>query len=110
MTWPAPYRRDYFFFASGLRWQQVLDTPPRGGNGYLILAHQYIAARLNLGAGATAPASISAILNQATAFFNSGANLDTCANADCDLQKTWAGILDTYNNGLYPGAPKHCPD
>jgi hypothetical protein len=107
---PAPFDRNAPFFGSGLTWQQILDTPPKGGNAYIILAHQYIAARLNLAAGASAPASIINVLIQATAFFTSGADLNTCSGSDCELQKTWAGILDTYNNGQYPGAPGHCPD
>lgn len=110
VVWPAPFSRTAPFFSGGLTWQQILDTPPKGGNAYIILAHQYIAARLNIAAGASAPSSIQAIISQATTFFASGANLDTCSAEECETQKTWAGILDTYNNGLYPGAPKHCPD
>lgn len=110
VVWPAPYGRSAMFFSSGLTWQQVLDTPPKGGNAYLILAHQYIAARLNIAAGASAPASIQTVIANATTFFNSGANLFTCSGSDCETQKTWAGILDIYNNGLYPGAPRHCPE
>jgi len=110
VVWPAPYGRTAMFFSSGISWQQILETPPKGGDAYLILAHQYIAAVLNIAAGASAPASIQTIIASATTFFNSGANLNTCSGSACETQKTWAGILDTYNNGLYPGAPKHCPD
>lgn len=110
VVWPAPFSRSAPFFSSTLSWQQIMDAAPQGGNAYIILAHQYIAAQLNIAAGASAPSSIQTIISQATAFFNSGANLDSCRGSDCATQKTWAGILDTYNNGLYPGAPKHCPD
>jgi hypothetical protein len=110
VTWPAPYSRTTMFFSSGLTWQQILETAPQGGNGYLILAHQYIAALLNRAGGASAPSSVQTTLNNATAFFSSGANLDSCGGSACETQKTWAGILDTYNNGFYPGAPQHCPE
>lgn len=110
VIWPAPYSRDAMFFSSGLTWQQILDTPPQGGNAYLILAHQYIAAVLNRARGASAPASLQNILNNATTWFSSGTNLDSCSGSACETQKNWAGLLDTYNNGLYPGAPGKCPD
>lgn len=110
VIWPAPYSRDATFFSSGLTWQQILETPPQGGNAYLILAHQYIAAVLNRAAGASAPSSLKTIINNATAWFSSGTNLDSCSSSACETQKNWAGLLDTYNNGQYPGAPPHCPE
>lgn len=110
LDWPGAHERGDIFFSSGLSWQDLFDTSSQGGNGYVILAHQYMAAVLNIAAGASAPASILAVLADARAYFNSGATLDSCANSACETQKTWAGILDTYNNGLYPGAPKACPD
>lgn len=110
VLWPAPRSRDLMFFSSGLTWQQILETPPKGGNAYLILAHQYIAAVLNRASGASAPSSLRTIITNATAWFSSGTNLDSCNASDCENQKNWAGLLDTYNNGLYPGATGHCPD
>jgi hypothetical protein len=107
VVWPAPYSRQALFFSSGLSWQQILDTPPRG-SGYLILAHQYIAAVLNRAAGASAPSGVQSVINAAGTWFSSGTVPSTCGPGDCATQKTWAGILDTYNNGQYPGAPKHC--
>ncbi len=109
VVWPSPYSRTAMFFSSGLTWQQILDTPPSGGNAYLILAHQYIAAVLNRAAGASAPTSLQTIISNATTWFSSGTNLDSCRASDCDTQKNWAGLLDTYNNGQYPGGPPHCP-
>lgn len=109
VIWPAPYSRDSYFFASGLTSQQVLDAPVRG-SGYLILAKQYLAAVLNYAAGASAPPSIIAAINEAQAFFASGTTPGSCGPGGCEAQKNLAAILDTYNNGQYPGAPKHCPD
>jgi hypothetical protein len=110
VVWPAPYKRGDYFYASTLTAQQILDTPPSGGNAYLILAHQTLAALMNKAAGASVPAGVDTVLNQATAWFSAGVNLDTCRASACELQKSWAGILDTYNQGQYPWAPRHCPN
>ncbi len=110
VQWPAPYSRTATFFSSGLTWQAILDTPPAGGNGYIILAHQYIAAVLNRAAGASVPSALQTVLNQATAYFNSGADPSDCGGASCQTQKEWAQILDAYNNGNYAGAPSSCAD
>lgn len=110
VLWPSRYDPDAPFFSSALTWRRVLETPPQGGNGYLILAHQYIAALLNIANRASAPAGVRSVIDQATNYFTGGATPDSCGGAACATQKTWAGILDTYNNGLYPGAPAHCPD
>lgn len=110
VAWPAPSARDALFHSSGLTWQQVLDTPPKQGNAYRILAHQFIPAVLNRAGGASAPSAVQNTINQARTFFASGTTLQSCAKDACGTQKTWAAILDTYNNGLYPGAPAACPD
>ena len=110
VIWPAPLSRTAIFFSSGQTWQQIFETPPQGGNAYLILAHQYIAARLNRAAGASAPGSLQTIINQSTTWFAGGTTLDSCSGSACSTQKNWAGMLDTYNNGQYPAAPQHCPD
>ena len=46
-AWPRRFDPNAIFFASGKSWMEVLKTPPRG-NAYYILAHQFIAAGLNL--------------------------------------------------------------
>jgi hypothetical protein len=108
VIWPLPFGRNAPFFLSGLTWQQVLNTPA-GGNGYYILAYQYIAAVLNQANGASVPVGVQSVLNDAQGFFAGGATPATCSAASsCGLQKTWAGILDIYNNGNYPGGPQHC--
>jgi hypothetical protein len=45
--WPARLNPATIFHTSGQSWVDVLNTPPRG-NAYYILAHQFIAAALNL--------------------------------------------------------------
>jgi hypothetical protein len=105
VLWPK-YDRHAVFYASGLSWQQVLDSPPRG-DAYFILAHQYIAAVLNLAAGASAPNSLRSVVVAANIWFNT-AKPGVCVKGACPLQRAWASVLDEYNNGDYPGAPKHC--
>jgi len=107
VVWPK-YDRHAAFYASGLSWQQVLDSPPRG-DAYFILAHQYIAAVLNLAAGATAPNSLRSVVVAANIWFNT-ATPGVCIKGACQLQRAWASVLDEYNNGDYPGAPKHCDE
>jgi hypothetical protein len=111
VEWPAPYDRNASFFSSGLTWQQVLTTPA-SGNGYIILGAQYIAAVLNVANKACHPDGVQDILDQSESFFN-GTTTPSAAcpsPSSCGLQKSWATILDNYNNGLYPGGPAHCGD
>ena len=109
VVWPAGFDRNAPFFSSGLTWQQIMDRPTRG-DAYLILAHQYVAAVLNRAAGASAPSGVQTVINAATAWFNSGVALGECTAGGCPLQRAWAGVLDAYNNGVYPGAPQHCDE
>jgi len=108
VAWPSPYSRDAVFFLSGQTWQQVMDTPVNASQGYYQLAHQYIAAVLNVANGASAPAGVQAILDQAATWFTMNGPGACVAAGSCGAQKTWAGVLDEYNNGLYPGGPGHC--
>jgi len=51
---------DGMFFDTDWTWMEVLQAPPKGGNSYLILAHQYIAAYLSSTVnGATPPAELA---------------------------------------------------
>jgi hypothetical protein len=108
VVWPKGYDRNAPFFRSGLIWQEVLDSPVRG-DAYFILAHQYIAAVLNIGSGASAPNSLRSIVLAAGSWFAT-ATTGVCVKGACQLQRSWASVLDEYNNGDYPGAPKHCDE
>jgi hypothetical protein len=105
-TWPLPYVRTDAFFSSGLTWDQVLNMPD-GGNVYLKLAHQYIAAVLNQANGASAPQGIQQTLDLAYEWFltHSYGSYPASSNG---TQVDWAAILNEYNNGIYPGGPPHC--
>jgi hypothetical protein len=108
-NWPTDYQPSASFYFSGQTWLQVLLTEPQG-NAYYILAHQYIAAVLNKANGAYVPAGIQSILDSAASWFNSNYPSSCAEKGSCQEQKDWAAVLDTYNQGNYPGGPPHCED
>ena len=66
---PAPYDarwaligEDTAFFSSGKTWYQAINQSSAGGNAYYILAHQYIAARLNIAGGTGSTPAVNAAL------------------------------------------------
>lgn len=103
----GPLEEDTLFFNSGKTWYEVFWTAP-AGNAYYNLAHQYMAAKLNVLNGA-APASVSATLTAAEALFNAqGAGDTTLSRAERTLALSLATTLDNYNNGLI--GPGHCSE
>ncbi|MCA9195529.1 MAG: hypothetical protein KDB03_27345 [Planctomycetales bacterium] len=114
---PAPYDdtwaqigEDTTFFLSGQSYYQVLWTSP-AGNVYYNLAHQYIAAKLNLLNGA-AGADVQGTFDNATSLL-SQYTPSTIAGlkANNPTRKEFvklASILDQYNNGLI--GPGHCSE
>jgi hypothetical protein len=104
--WPVPDSPTDLFFSSGQTWQYYLDNP--GGNGYNILAVQYIAALLDKANGSCVPTGVQEILDDATAWFNANGPSACPLAKDCGVQKDWGKILDDYIQGIYPGSPGHC--
>jgi len=106
-TWDKlPKAESTIFFLSGQDYCEVFATEPGDGGKYYILAHQYIAAQLNMLNGASASAVISTF-NESTDFLNTYTPNDV--NYDQDLQSKaveLGGILDDYNNGII--GPGHC--
>jgi hypothetical protein len=98
-VWPSPFLPSATFFNSGKTWLYELSAPPKGGDAYLILAHQWIAATLNIASGASVPAAVQSAYDSATNYFKTGVGSDP---------KGWAATLDDYNNGLAAGGPSHC--
>lgn len=92
------------FFNSGKTYIEIMNMPPAGGNSYLQLAHQYIAAVLNLN-GASDPVINSAISTAAGYFAGHTAGSYFIKNAGWT---SLAGTLDGFNNGLI--GPGHCDD
>jgi hypothetical protein len=118
---PAPYDNtwamigeDAAFFSSGQSYYQVLWTEPKGGNAYYILAHAYIAARLNMLNGASVPDDVQNAFDAASVLFGSNSPNSVGHNkgkGSSDLRATFLGyavILDEYNNG--DTGPGHCSE
>ncbi len=112
---PAPYDEtwaqigeDGLFFLSGQSWYKVLWTPPEGGNAYYILAHAYIAARLNILNGASSTAEVDAALDWAQSFFDTYTPTYKLSKTVRSLAIARAATLDSYNNGLI--GPGHCSE
>lgn len=108
VVWPSPYSRDAGFYLSGQTWQQVMDASVNSAPGYYQLAHQFIAASLNVANGAYVPTGISDTLALADAWFGSNVPANCSAAGSCGAQRDWAKVLDQYNNGQYAGGPPHC--
>ncbi len=116
---PAPYDDTWAelpdgagtdFFLSGQNYHDVLRTPPKGGNGYYILARQYIAAELNMLSGASIPEATADDWDDATGLFNTYSP-EEIAGLKGEERGLWvmlAEVLDQYNNGLI--GPGHCDD
>ncbi len=122
---PAPYDDNWAllangadtpFFNSGQTYFEVLWTPPQRGNAWYILAHQYIAAELNVLNGAAIPPAVLADWTAAGALLQQwdadgpgtpGENLvprGPARNAAIAL----AGSLADYNEGTT--GPGHCDE
>lgn len=97
------------FYNSGKTYLEILKLAPKGGNAYIILAHQFIAAELSVGAGASTTSAVDAALTGAAAYFaGASAGIPKPHGALRDQLITWATVLDDYNNGLI--GPGHCAD
>jgi hypothetical protein len=112
---PAPYDttwaligEDSAFFSSGKSWYQLFWTSSAGGNAYVILAHQYMAAVLNQLDGAASTPAVDAALTWATSFFSTYTPSSILSTAVRDQAIAAADVLDDYNNGDI--GPGHCDD
>ena len=85
----------------GQTWIEILKTPPKKGNAFYILGHQWIAAELNVANGAETAPEVDDALTEAEAL------LSGCEISKDDRQEALAlaFLLDEYNNGLV-GPPK----
>ncbi len=101
------------FFFSGKTYYEVLWTAV-AGNVYYSLAHQYIAAEMNLVNGASIPAGAQTAFDQATAIFANPANTPTYigslkpSNTLRQKMVQLAGTLGNYNEGAI--GPGHCSE
>jgi hypothetical protein len=116
---PAPYDDTWaqlpsgastLFFLSGQTWYEVFWTSPEGGNVYYILAHQYMAAKLNTLNGASAPTEVTDAIASAEAWF-AVTTPDQAAGFKGQARRTpldWASTLAAYNEGAI--GPGHCSE
>jgi hypothetical protein len=105
-TWNLVGGPNASFYNSGMSWIQLFETPPAGGNAYIQLAHQFMAARLNLLSGASTPTSVSQTLSWATQYFSNPANSPASYTERAQANQA-ASLLDAYNSGEL-GVPA-CP-
>lgn len=115
---PAPYDDTWAqlpngasttFFLSGQSYNQVFNTAP-AGNAYYQLAHQWMAAQLNMLDGASVPANVASAFGTAQSLFGTytPAQIGALKGSDA-LRKQFvslAGILADYNEGK--SGPGHC--
>lgn len=111
-TWakvtPAGADSPFFSPPGSQSWFEVLWTDSAGGDAYYILARAFIAAKLNLLAGASAPEEVTAALAWAEgSFFTAYGPASALPKDVRAMALAYAGVLDNYNNG-YIG-PGHCP-
>ena len=95
------------FFLSGQTWLAVLETEPKQGNAYYILAHQYIAASINA-KSASVPTAVATAIAAGTTYFGKATPNDWSANGaySKDQLTGWSDLLDSYNSGKV--GPGHC--
>lgn len=111
-TWAMlPNGADTIFFLSEQTYHEVLWTSPRRGNAYYILAHQYIAAELNVLNGAVIPGDVLDAWNEATGLFETYTPHDIGSRQNREVRARFielASMLDDYNNGVT--GPGHCSE
>ncbi|HYF63424.1 MAG TPA: hypothetical protein VD886_11460 [Herpetosiphonaceae bacterium] len=95
------------FYSSGQSYYQVLWTAPKG-DVYYVLAHQFIAARLNGLNGASSTPEVNAAMAWAERFFGSYGPSSTVSKSVRNQAASHATLLDNYNNGLV--GPGHCAE
>ncbi|OHA15059.1 MAG: hypothetical protein A3H57_02195 [Candidatus Taylorbacteria bacterium RIFCSPLOWO2_02_FULL_43_11] len=97
------------FYLSGQTWIQVFKTAPKG-NVYYNLAHQYMAAKLNILDGASAPANVVTAIASAEALFtaNTPAQAASLKGGAKSAWTTLAGTFGSFNEGLI--GPGHCDE
>jgi hypothetical protein len=98
IDWPAPMDELAQLCGKGLL--DILKMPTKG-DAWLILAHQYIAASLNVASGASVTAISSTIADARDVLMNGCGGI-----ADRQHAIELSYQLDSYNNGLI--GPGHC--
>jgi hypothetical protein len=100
---------DTKFFKTSSSYIEVMNIEPKG-NAYYVLAHQYIAARLNVLQGTSSPENVNKAMKSAEDLFNkyTPADIGSLKSGDA-LRKEFveaAELLSKYNSGEI--GPGHC--
>ena len=98
------------FFGTGHTYMWILNQSDAGGNAYMILAHQYIAAKLTslMTTNPSLPGDILAYMTEAEGIFTSHTSMSIAKDDPARARAILiAGILDNFNKGCYSGWP-HC--
>jgi hypothetical protein len=106
-TW-ALIGEDTPFFLSGKTWYQAINTSSADGNAYYILAHQYIAAKLNLAGGTSSTSAVNAVIAGAEAFYATYTPSSVLPDGVRAQAIAYAETLAAYNEGGI--GPGHCTD
>ncbi len=105
----TPFLTTTTFYNSGVSYLTIMNTPPKNGNAYLQLAHQFIAASLNLDGAVSGIASVDAAIAGANAYFaGAPAGIPNPVDPLRSQLQAWATTLDNFNNGII--GPGHCPE
>jgi hypothetical protein len=109
-TSTLPLGEDTPFFTSGSTWFDIFWMPPsKGNNAYLQLAHQYMAAKLNILKGASAPSIVLSAIDWAEKEFFPGKTPSmSLSKTEANQARYYASILASYNEGLI--GPGHCSE
>ena len=106
-TWALIGENTQFFGNVGTSWYQMLWLNPRGGNAYVILAKQYIAAVLNELNGADV-SIIAVTMGEAEYWLNTYTFDYHFTKDEKAIMTALASTLDQYNRGLI--GPGHCSE
>jgi hypothetical protein len=105
-NWPTNQLSLY----SGRKAMRLLWTPPKKGNAYIILAHQFIAAELNMANGASIPEEVDHAWKTGRRILYNYRREESISKTSPHrtLAIAAAKVLDNYNNGLI--GPGHCDE
>lgn len=96
------------FYNSEVSNLTIMKMPPKGGNAYEILAHQFIGASLNMnGASSSGVQEVDDAMSAAAAYFSAEpAGIPSPEDPTRSQLVDWASTLDQFNSGLI--GPGHC--
>jgi hypothetical protein len=109
-TLPLGEKTPFFTTSTAPTWFDIFWMPPSTskGNVYLQLAHQYMAAKLNILKGTYAPSIVLSAISWAESFFNANNLSTSLTKTQANEARYYASILASYNEGLI--GPGHCSE